>query len=59
MQPKGSRPSARYLHSAVVVGETMVVFGGYLEWQGDVWSFSFSSRRWTKLSEVSSIDAAV
>ena len=56
VQPRGTRPSARYLHSAVVIGDAMVVFGGFLEWQGDVWSFSFSSQRWTKLSEVSSVD---
>ena len=59
VQPRGSQPSARYLHSAVVVGDTMVVFGGFLEWQGDVWSFSFSSQRWTKLSEVRSLYDAV
>lgn len=50
--PKGSRPAARYLHTAVVIKDAMVVFGGSDSALGDVWSFSFESRRWTQLSKV-------
>ncbi len=50
--PKGQRPAARYLHSAVVVGDSMVIFGGNDKASGDVWSFNFATRRWKLLSKV-------
>ena len=50
--PKGSKPSARYLHTAVVIKDAMVIFGGNDKDCGDVWSFSFKSRRWSQLSKV-------
>ncbi|DBA74712.1 TPA: hypothetical protein ACH3X2_009374 [Trebouxia sp. C0005] len=50
--PKGQRPAARYLHSAVVVGDSMVIFGGNDKASGDVWSFQFAARRWKLLSKV-------
>ncbi len=50
--PKGQRPGARYLHSAVVVGDSMVIFGGNDKASGDVWSFNFATRRWKLLSKV-------
>ena len=50
--PKGPKPSARYLHTAVLVKDSMVVFGGNDKNNGDVWSFNFSNRRWTQLSKV-------
>jgi len=46
------RPAARYLHSAVVVGDSMVIFGGNDKASGDVWSFNFATRRWKQLSKV-------
>ena len=50
--PKGSKPAARYLHTAVVIKDAMVIFGGSESALGDVWSFDFKSRRWTQLSKV-------
>ena len=50
--PKGSKPAARYLHTAVVIKDAMVIFGGSDPALGDVWSFNFKSRRWTQLSKV-------
>ena len=50
--PKGPKPGARYLHTAVVVKDSMVVFGGNDKECGDVWNFKFSNRRWTQLSKV-------
>lgn len=50
--PKGSKPAARYLHTAVVIKDAMVIFGGSETALGDVWSFDFKSRRWTQLSKV-------
>ena len=50
--PKGSKPAARYLHSAVLLKDTMVIFGGNDKTCGDVWSFKFKSHRWTQLSKV-------
>lgn len=50
--PKGSKPAARYLHTAVVIKDAMVIFGGSDAALGDVWSFNFDSRRWTQLSKV-------
>lgn len=53
--PKGSKPAARYLHTAVVVKDAMVIYGGSESALGDVWSFDFKSRRWTQLSKVQCI----
>lgn len=50
---KGKRPSPRYLHSAVVVQDALLVFGGTLKTAGDVWSFSFKKHVWSKLANVS------
>ena len=50
--PKGAKPAARYLHTAVLIKDTMVIFGGNDKASGDVWSFKFKSRRWTQLSKV-------
>lgn len=50
--PKGSKPAARYLHTAVVIKDAMVIFGGSDAALGDVWSFNFDSRRWTQLSKM-------
>ena len=46
-------PAARYLHTAVVVQDAMLVFGGTEKTAGDVWSFSFKKLSWTRLSHVS------
>ena len=50
--PKGQKPAARYLHSAVVIGDCMVIFGGNDKASGDVWRFKFATRRWSQLSKV-------
>lgn len=49
---KGPRPAARYLHTAVLIDDAMVVYGGNSKALGDVWSFNLTQRTWTKLSEV-------
>ena len=50
---KGSKPAARYLHTAVLIDDAMVVYGGNNKACGDVWSFNLTQRSWTKISEVS------
>ena len=57
--PKGPKPAARYLHTAVVIKDAMVIFGGSESALGDVWSFNFKSRRWTQLSKVHSSSSLV
>lgn len=52
ISPRGKKPAPRYLHSAVVVGDAMLVFGGTEKTAGDVWSFSFKKLAWTRLSHV-------
>lgn len=52
IRPKGQKPAARYLHSAVVIGDCMVIFGGNDKASGDVWSFNLEIRRWKQLSQV-------
>ncbi len=49
---RGNKPAARYLHTAVVVENAMLVFGGTEKAAGDVWSFSFKKLSWTRLSHV-------
>jgi len=48
--PKGVVPAARYGHSAVIVNDTMLVYGGCGDKNqgafGDVYSFSFASGEW-------------
>ena len=53
MNARGKKPTPRYLHSAVVVDNAMLVFGGTEKTAGDVWSFSFKKLSWTRLSHVS------
>lgn len=53
MNARGKKPAPRYLHSAVVVDNAMLVFGGTEKTAGDVWSFSFRKLSWTRLSHVS------
>ena len=53
INPRGKKPAPRYLHTAVVVGDAMLVFGGTDKNAGDVWSFSFKKSAWTRLSHVS------
>ncbi|DBA83936.1 TPA: Kelch motif, variant 3 [Trebouxia sp. C0004] len=50
---RGKKPIPRYLHSAVVVDNAMLVFGGSEKTAGDVWSFSLKKLSWTRLSHVS------
>ena len=50
---KGKKPEPRYLHTAVVVQDAMLVFGGTKKTAGEVWSFSFRKLAWSKLSNVS------
>lgn len=52
ISPRGKKPAPRYLHTAVVVGDAMLVFGGTKKTAGDVWSFSFRKTAWTRLSQV-------
>ncbi len=54
--PKGAdKPAARYLHTTVLVGDSMVLYGGNQEHLGDVWSFHFHNLSWTRLSEVGTL----
>jgi N-acetylneuraminic acid mutarotase len=51
MNPSGTLPAARHMHSADVVGDRMLVFGGTSA-QGDLndlWSYQFSRNEWTQL----------
>ena len=50
---RGKKPSPRYLHTAVAVEHSMLVFGGTDKNAGDVWSFNFIKLAWTRLSHVS------
>ena len=52
VSPRGKKPAPRYLHTAVVVADAMLVFGGTQKTAGDVWSFSFRKLAWTRLSHV-------
>ena len=52
VSPRGKKPAPRYLHTAVVVADAMLVYGGTEQTAGDVWSFSFKKLVWTKLSHV-------
>lgn len=52
---KGPRPAARYLHTAVLIDDAMLVYGGNSKTLGDVWSFNLTQRAWTKLSKVCDI----
>ena len=49
----GMMPPARDGHSACVVGDFMVIFGGYEEqfqrFSPDTYAFNFSTRKWIKL----------
>lgn len=45
-------PAPRSLHSAVVVSNRMLVYGGNAPGLGDVWSFDFVQRSWLLLAEV-------
>ena len=45
-------PTARHLHVAARVGKQMVVAGGLLNGQGDVWSFDLDTKRWKQLAKV-------
>ena len=53
MNARGKKPAPRYLHSAVVVDNAMLVFGGTEKTAGDIWSFSFRKLSWNRLSHVS------
>ncbi|KAH8607447.1 Kelch motifGalactose oxidase central domain [Trypanosoma vivax] len=49
---KDSSPKARYLHSAVVYGRWIVVYGGFdahNELLADVWAFDLQSQGWEQL----------
>jgi N-acetylneuraminic acid mutarotase len=51
MSPGGSLPPARHMHSADVVGDRMLVFGGAGK-KGDLndlWSYQFSRNEWVQL----------
>lgn len=52
ISPRGKKPAPRYLHTAVVVADAMLVFGGTQKTAGDVWSFNFKKMTWTRLSQV-------
>lgn len=52
IRPRGKKPAPRYLHTAVVAADAMLVFGGTEQTAGDVWSFSFKKLAWTRLSHV-------
>ena len=52
VSPRGKKPAPRYLHTAVVVADAMLVYGGTEQTAGDVWSFSFKKLAWTRLSHV-------
>ena len=52
VSPSGKKPGARYLHSAVMINDAMVVYGGNDKACGDVWSFNITKRAWTKLADV-------
>eukprot|EP01089_Gocevia_fonbrunei_P000771 TRINITY_DN10756_c0_g1_i1.p1 TRINITY_DN10756_c0_g1~~TRINITY_DN10756_c0_g1_i1.p1 ORF type:complete len:338 (+),score=62.43 TRINITY_DN10756_c0_g1_i1:72-1085(+) len=53
VEAKGALPSTRAGHTAVIINNKMIVFGGndingrYLN---DLWSFEFSTATWTKVS---------
>jgi N-acetylneuraminic acid mutarotase len=49
--PSGSKPAPRHMHSADVIGDRMLVFGGASQ-QGDLndlWSYQFSRNEWVQL----------
>ena len=52
ISPQGKKPAPRYLHTAVVVEDAMLVFGGTKKTDGDVWSFSFKKTTWSRLAQV-------
>jgi len=50
--PASTGMAARFGHTAVVIGDSMVVYGGYVDQVGlsdEVWSFNFTSSSWTLL----------
>ena len=55
---KGPKPAPRYLHTAVLIGNSMVIYGGNNKACGDVWSFNLVEQSWTKLSEVHACSTA-
>jgi len=49
-----TKPCGRWGHSAVVLGESMIVYGGNAEGQellGDLWAFNFNTRSWNELQQ--------
>lgn len=44
-----SRPQARYLHTAVVLGDSLYVYGGNKDGAGDVAVLDLRTRRWAQL----------
>ncbi|KAJ7326013.1 Multiple epidermal growth factor-like domains protein 8 [Desmophyllum pertusum] len=51
-QLKSSLPSARYLHSAVLHTDAMLIYGGLTEYSADdsLWLFNVTTLRWNKLT---------
>ena len=44
-------PGKRYLHAMAVVGDFVLIYGGLVESQGDVWAFDLSKGTWELLSK--------
>ncbi|KAH9577355.1 Kelch repeat type 1 [Trypanosoma melophagium] len=52
IRPTGPSPQARYLHSAVVYGNWIIIYGGFdvqNEPLNDVWAFDMLNERWEEL----------
>mmetsp|Transcript_27298 Transcript_27298/g.59662 ORF Transcript_27298/g.59662 Transcript_27298/m.59662 type:complete len:469 (+) Transcript_27298:78-1484(+) len=45
-----STPGKRYLLATTVVADMLVLTGGILEGQGDVWAYHFAQNKWERLS---------
>ena len=54
-----THPGARYLHTSVLVGSSMLVYGGNGAHLGDVWSYDLQTSVWQRLTESTAGGAAL